>query len=242
MPNAIRGNVYDYNYGPIVGSELSGHRCALIISRDEANIDLHVAISLPTSERAPSSRQYRNHVEIAGAGSWASVRQIKFIDQECLKRLRGSATPRELERALDIIRSRLDGLQCIPGTVTTELGPMQIDKGTVWNVQFDDDDNNTVEVPVVVLDYNDGNKMAITAEVEFNQRTGSPVRIPIVVTDEGGAETPSSALIHRIRSIDVSERTMEKIGVVDQSGISVVNADFLRILDPQQEWPPPTDE
>lgn len=247
MPNANRGDVYDYDYGTIVAEELSDHRRALIISKNEVNTQLQVAISFPTSENAPAPRHYGNHVEIQNASSWASVRQIKSIDKECLGQYRGTATQEELEKALETLVARLARTQCTPGTINTTSGSKQIAKGTVWYAQFgtpdEDPDSKGVEedpgTPVFVLDYNDGNGIAIVAEVEFAQNPKSPVRVPITITHENQAQTAASVLIHRIRSIAAHVRLTEKIGEVDQPNINAVNGVLLGALDPEQQWPPP---
>ena len=246
MPNAIRGDVYDYDYGPIVGNELSHSRRALVISRNDLHDQLRVAISLPTSENGPKDIHIDKHVEIIGAGSWASVRQIKSVDKARLGTRRGSATPQELEKILETLIGRLANLQCAPGIITTKSGPQQIAEGTVWNADLGDPDEpadgKPVKAPlrahVLILDYNKGNDIAIVAEIEYRRRPNSPYRVPITVTHTNQASTPASALVHRIRSIDVSARTMEKIGSVDQNDISTVNGALLAALDPNQKWPP----
>ena len=37
MPSARQGDIHDYDFGPVIGAELSGRRPALIISTDEFN-------------------------------------------------------------------------------------------------------------------------------------------------------------------------------------------------------------
>ena len=247
MPNAIRGDVYEYDYGTNVAEELSDHRRALIVSRNEVNNQLHVAISLPTSENAPAPRYYGNHVEIENAGSWASVRQIKSVDQVQLGHRYGTATKEELDKALNTLVTRLASAQCTPGTVHTTSGPKQIAKGTVWNAQFgipEEDPNakgveQNLGIPVFVLDYNAGNGTAIVVGVEFAQNSLSPVRVPLTITHENQAETAASVLIHRMRSIAAHVRLTEKIGGVDQENMNSVNGVLLAMLDPEQKWPPP---
>ncbi len=243
MPNAIRGDVYDYDYGTIVAEELSDHRRALIVSRNEVNNQLHVAISFPTSETAPAQRYYGNHVEIKDACSWASVRQIKSVDKARLGRRRGEAAKEELDKALDILVARLASTQRNPGTISTTSGPKQVAKGTVWYAQFENPDDKgleqPMETPVFVLDYNSRNKMAIVAEVEFEQNPESPVRVPVTIKDENQGETAGSVLIHRMRSIAAHARLTDKIGWVGQPNINSVNRVLLAMLDPEQKWPPP---
>ena len=173
--------------------------------------------------------------------------QIKSIEQVRLGHRRGTATDDELEKALNTLVTRLANTRCTPGTIDTTSGAKQIAKGTVWNAQFvipdEGPDANGVEqhagIPVFVLDYNDGNGMAIVAEVEFTQNPLSPVRVPITITQENQRQTAASVLIHRMRSIAAYERLTEKIGGVDQNDIGAVNQVLLAALDPEQEWPPP---
>ena len=86
MPPPVRGSVHWYDFGPIVGNELSGIRPALIVSNSELNRALSVATAVPMSSAAPPARYLRNHVFIEAAESWASVRQVKTIDQSQLGR------------------------------------------------------------------------------------------------------------------------------------------------------------
>ena len=234
MPNAIRGSVYDYDYGDIVGKELSARRRALIISTDDWNAKLQVAISLPTSEHAPPDLYVHNHVEIAKAGSWASVRQIKSIDQQELGRYRGRATPKELERALETITARLASTQCQPGTVNTESGPKQIAKGTIWCLQSNEPDldpgHQPLKFPIVVLDFNYGNNMSIVAQIGFGHRPESPGKVPITVVDANQTKSPASALVYRMRSIDTSARPLTKIGRVLEHDQNAMNWGLLDMI------------
>ena len=250
MPNAIRGNLYDYNYGLTIGHELSGCRRALVISREDVLSSLHVAIALPTSGEAPRGRHLSNHLEIAGTGSWASIRQIKAVAKQELGQLRGWATPKQLETVLETLFTRLSSTQTSPGTIETEYGPQKIAKGSVWKVQFGDPTEDSDEfpndcpfqLPVLVMDYNKRNNMAIVAEVEYHQNPNSTWKVPITVkADHQQRRHAASALIHRIRSIDASVRATERIGVVDQHDINAVNATLLALLDPKQIWPVPRD-
>ena len=248
MPNAIRGRLYDYDYGPIIGRELSGCRRALVISRDDVHRPLHVAIVLPTSGEAPPGRHLSNHLEIAGTGSWASLRQMKSVEKQNLGQLRGHATPKQLDTALETIITRLSSTQTRPGTIDTEDGRKEIGKGTVWQFQFGGPDEESdespgdcpFEIPMLVLDYNRNNQIAVAAEVEYRPNPDSPWKVPITVkADYPTREYAASALIHRIRSIDAAERATERVGAVDQDDINAVNGTLLAMLDPKQTWPVP---
>ena len=64
MPPARQGDVHWYDYGPVIGAELSGHRPGLIISNDDVNRNLGVAITPPMSTAMPAERFRRQHIFI----------------------------------------------------------------------------------------------------------------------------------------------------------------------------------
>ena len=72
---------------------------------------------------------------------------------------------------------------------------------------------------MLILDYNDGNNIAIAVEVRYEQREGSPIRIPIEIAD---SETWASALINIVRSVDLGARRIEKVGVVRDLSLALV--------------------
>lgn len=166
MPSAVRGSVHWCDFGPIMGRELSSSRPALIISNTELNRSLSIAITIPMSTTAPPSRHLQNHVFIESADSWASARQIKAVDKRRLGAKIGEATTHELERILEILVARLARTRNRPGTILTQSGDEQIGPGTIWEVEFRAPDGPALPTQMLVLDYNNGNKMAIAVEVE----------------------------------------------------------------------------
>ena len=234
MSNRLRGEVYWYDYGEIVGHELSSHRRALVISRDDVNAQLHVAITLPMSETPPPFRHRRQHIHVADSGSWASVRQVRSVRQDKMGTRVAQATDEELELALESLVERMASNRNRPGNVQTETGPQLVAKGTVWNVGFHNSDDEPYDQPMLLLDYNDGNKLALAVRIEPEQRKNTPVRISINVNQLTGTREPASALIHHIRPIDVSERPMEKTGTIDRNDLNEVTGGLLAMLDPKQ--------
>ena len=82
MPSARQGDIHDYDFGPVIGAELSGRRPALIISNNGFNEGFGTAIVLPMSSSMPAERyRTRQHVHVAGVDSWASTRQVKAVRQ-----------------------------------------------------------------------------------------------------------------------------------------------------------------
>ena len=216
MPSIVRGSVYWCDYGPITGSELSSHRPALIISRTELNDALSAAITVPMSSATPPARYVRNHVFVESACSWASARQIKSARQLWLGDKIGEATPEELERVLEVFANRLDN--------PTPYSHQRIEPGTVWDVEFHDQDGDVQNEHTLILGYNRGNGIAFTANVEYQERPESPVRVPISMDD---SSNPTSALIHRIRSIDTWARPMTMINRVDEDSLISVKSALL---------------
>ena len=221
MPAVTRGSVYWCDFGPNVGRELSDSHPALVISNSGLNSNLSTAIVLPMSSTGPADQHLSNHVLIADVNSCASVRQIKSVSEGQLGRKIGDASPLELELALQILAARLTITRNRPSTVQAEQSPEQVEPGTIWDVEvFEEDDSDTARnIPILILDYNDGNNIAIAVEVRYEQRGGSPIRIPIEIAD---SETSASALIHIVRSVDLGARRIDKVGVVRECSLALV--------------------
>ena len=222
MPPAIRGSVHWYDFGPLVGNEMSGRRPALIISNTDLNHGLSVAIALPMSTATPSPRHLHNHVFIESAGSWASVRQIKTVDKERLGEKICEASAVELEMAVEVLVERLAS--------ASYAGAGPIETGAVLDVEFQDGSDLSQTMRVIVLDYNRANGMAIVAEVEGRGTSTSPVRMPVHIV---GSLQAASALVHRVRSFDLQARTVRTMGTIDNASLTLVSKAFLSILDSQ---------
>ena len=81
MPRIRQGDIHDYDFGPVIGAELSGRRPALIISTDEFNGSYGTAIALPMSTTMPAERyRTRQHVHIANTDPY------QWIAIDCLAR------------------------------------------------------------------------------------------------------------------------------------------------------------
>ena len=220
MPPAIRGSVYWYDFGPLVGNELSGRRPALIISNSDLNRGLPVAIALPMSTSTHSARHLHNHVFIEAAGSWASVRQIKTIDRDKLGDKIAEASTIELEKVVEVLVERLAS--------ASFAGAGPIETGMLLDVAFYDESDSSQTMRVLVLDYNRANGMAIVAEVENREASVSPVRKPVRII---GSSQPASALVHRVRSFDLQARTVHSIGTIDDASLTLIGKTLLSVLD-----------
>ena len=103
-----------------------------------------------------------------------------------------------------------------------------MERGTIFNVAFYDDDESVQHVTMLVLDYNKGNNMALAVEVEDSQNPNSDVRIQINMV---GPSQPMSALVHRVRSIDFGERDVAKVGTVEESSTQTVIGALMSAID-----------
>ena len=56
MSRIRQGDIHDYEFGPVIGAELSGRRPALVISNDEFNGHYRTAVALPMSTTMPAER------------------------------------------------------------------------------------------------------------------------------------------------------------------------------------------
>ena len=224
MPLAVRGDIRWYDYGPNVGRELSDQRPALIISNTELNRGLSIAIALPMSTSTPPAKHLQHHVLAAAANSWASVRQIKSVEQQRLGDKIAEATTQELEKAVEILVARLATRRITAGTVQTQFGNQIIAPGIILEVEFHNRDGSIPPTEMLILDYNNGNQMAIAVEVERRWSANSTVQIPI---DTGNPSQPASALVHRVRSIDVAARTVRTKGATSLSSLTDIGQSLL---------------
>ena len=216
MPSARQGDIRWYQFGPVIGAELSGYRPALIISRDDVNRHLQMAIALPTSTTMPAEEFRTQHVRITppnpqGRVSWASAWQVKSVVQRDLGDLNGRASPDELDQALEELLARLDDRRD-PGQIETSSGTFPIGAGTLWNLPLTEPGRGEFSTTVLVLDYNAGNNMAITVDVDWNEpSTDSPVAVPVTILRRRNIV---SARVHVVRSIDASCRRLRPVGAI----------------------------
>ena len=228
MPRIVRGDVHWCDFGPVIGSELSGRRPALIISNSELNRRLSVATVLPMSTTTPSGRHMANHVFIESADSWSSVRQIKTVAQNTFGPRIATAASQEMERILEILVARLASVRRKPRTIQTSSGDEWIFPGTIWRVTSEQTDREPDPRVLLILDYNEGNQIALAVAVEFNVSRTSPLRVPVHLADTGEA---GSVLVHRVTSLDTRQRPMIRIGVLDEDSRERVNSRFLATID-----------
>ena len=132
-----------------------------------------------------------------------------------------------MERALEILVTRLFVTRSRPITVETLSELELLRAGTVWYVELRNQDGTIRPSHILIMDYNAGNGMAIVVEFEYAQRPNSPVRLPISIED---SDEQASALIHRVRSIDVSARSLVRVNEVDEASLKTVKSALLSAI------------
>ena len=210
MPSARQGDIHDYDFGPVIGAELSGRRPALIISNNGFNERLGTAIALPMSSSMPDERyRTRQHVYVAGSDSWASTRQVKAVHQHRLGAVMGRASTDELDDIMESLARRFTTTHR-PGEVATADGIMPIDADSLWRLPVIGPGGGTFFTTVLVIDYNAGNNLAITVETEDREvRPDSPGDVPVNLLVSNVAAT---TLVQRVRTMDVGERDLTAAG------------------------------
>lgn len=106
-----RGDIYDARLYPTEGSEQSGTRPVLIVSRDAINRASPVIVIVPLTDAANVKRQYPNNVAInqpeggLTLNSIALTGQVRAISKTRFLQYRGSLYPgtmNKIDRALKI--------------------------------------------------------------------------------------------------------------------------------------------
>ena len=232
MPSARQGDIHDYDLGPVIGAELPGRRPARIISNNGFNERFGTAIALPMSSAMPAERyRTRQHVHIADTGSWASTRQVKAVDQRRLGAIMGRATPDELDDIIESLARRF-ATPHRTGEVATADGIVPTDAGTLWRLPVIGPGGGMFFTTVLVIDYNAGNSLAITVEVEEREpRPGSPGDVPVTVLGSNGSVT---ALIQRVRTMDVGERGLSAAGRIQPESAGAVIRRLISMIQPPE--------
>ena len=228
MARPLRGHVFRYDFGPGFGAELAGLRAALIIGNDEVNEGRQNYIALPTTTSMPERGRLRNYVRIEDADDWAATQRLATIRGRLLGDYVGYATPFELTAVVAAITRRLHANHNL-GKVPTPEGKRTIQPGTVWETCLPNDQDRQIDTTILVVDYNDGNGMAVTVNLEFPPRgPNSKVAVPVTIQE---GDRQGSAILNQIRSICVPEYEIEPAGKVSNDDILAAVRRLLTIID-----------
>ena len=90
----------------------------------------------------------------------------------------------------------------------------------MWRLSLTDPVRGEFPTTVLVLDYNDGNKMAITVGVAPGAPSAnSPVSAPVTILRRGQVV---SVRVHVVRSIDASGRDLTPVGEIGPEDVDAV--------------------
>ncbi len=115
MPDLVRrGDVYLARLSPSEGSEQSGQRPVVVVSRDAINASSPVVVVVPVTDRANKPRIYPSHVILkAGDGglaieSVALTEQVRAINKSRFIEYVGHLAPRSLMGIDSALKITLD--------------------------------------------------------------------------------------------------------------------------------------
>lgn len=219
MAGVLRGEVRRCNFGQQEGSELAGQRCALVLSRDSFNSDTSLAIVVPTTTQAPR-RSHDWYTYIAGAGTWASLRQLKTVPVRYLGEHVGQATDTELDSAITSVVRLVPNADNIPDADGLT--------GTIWAADIANTPSTTHESLVLVLHYNGSNGMAIVAILGREGRQPSRLAIPVDGSFDVGRRV---VLVHQLRALYAPHRFgRQPRGRISAGDLDTVGTALLSII------------
>ena len=111
MPDVCRGDVFFANLNPTLGSEQSGTRPVVVVSRNAINANSPVVVVLPITSANNKRKLYPSQVAVpAGAGGLVNesvvlCEQVRTISKERLQMRKGnfdSAIMAQIEAAIRI--------------------------------------------------------------------------------------------------------------------------------------------
>ena len=151
------------------------------------------------------------------------------MHQSSLGPIIGHASPNELAAAVESFTRRFTSAH-IPGQILTQEGIRTIAAGTLWQITLTEVGKSEFLSTILVIDYNAGNNIAITTAIqERESRDDAPTDVPITIVESG---RPATALIHRARTIDVSQRDLVAVGHAQQSEVGAAVSRLISAIDP----------
>jgi mRNA interferase MazF len=109
-----KGDVYQANLNPTEGSEQSGTRPVIIVSRDAINVSSPVVVIVPVTSRVNKQRIYPSHVELKmhegglTADSVALCEQVRAIAKSRLTKALGHLSPQRISQVNAALKIALD--------------------------------------------------------------------------------------------------------------------------------------
>ena len=221
MAGILRGQIRWCDFGASKGAELSGNRCALVLSSDDFNHANRIAVTTPTTRTPQPKRYSHRYVHISGAGNWASLLQIKTVGKGRLGSVVGYATVAEMDDA----RRKIEGwLYFAGGNAANGLTP-----GSIWTANVPGLASGVEQRYVLVLHYNHRNGMAVVALAENRAHPSTfPYLVPVTA---GEGQVPGFVRAHQLRSISMHQRQLtNRTGAIRQQDLEAVRAAIIGLI------------
>ena len=104
-----------------------------------------------------------------------------------------------------------------------------ISAGTIWDLHLEDTRGQDLASPILIIDYNAGNNMAVAADIEYAERDpSSRVAVPMIIRD---SQQAASVLLHRVRSIDTTQRHLTPAGETHPEHMRAVTNRLISLID-----------
>ena len=133
----------------------------------------------------------------------------------------GNATQYELEDVTFALYRLIGGAEDTPDP--------NCNRGEVWTADLSavQPNSNPAIAELLILHYNPGNLMAMTAFVTERPRRRSPIVFPI---RSSTGLTGKSALLAQVRAISAEPRLVDLVGTVPQSDMETVSGRFIALI------------
>ena len=210
--------VRSWNY---VGHEATGNRPCLIISPDWYNSNGN-AIIAPLTTPGPNHEHWWE-IHIRSTDSTCLVPDIRTAPATALgPAVLGNATQYELEDVMFALYRLIGGAEDTPDP--------NCNRGEVWTADLSavQPDTDPAAAELLILHYNPGNLMAMTAFVTERPRRGSPLVFPL---RSSTGLTGKSALLAQVRAISAHPRLVGLVGTVPQSDMETISDRFMTFME-----------
>ena len=204
--------VRNWNY---VGHEATGGRPCLIISPSWFNSNGN-AIIAPLTTPGPNHEHWWE-IHIRSTDSTCLAPDIRTVPATALgPSVLGNATQYELEGVAFALHRLIGGAEDTPDPNRNR------NRGEVWTADLSavQPNSNPAIAELLILHYNPGNLMAMTAFVTERPRRRSPLVFPL---RSSTGLTGKSALLAQVRAISAHPRLVDLVGTVSQRDMKTIS-------------------
>ena len=210
--------VHSWNY---LGPEATGNRPCLIISPDWFNSNGN-AIIAPLTTPGPNHEHWWE-IHISSTDSTCLVPDIRTVPETALgPSVLGNATQYELEDVTFALYRLIAGAE--------DTSAPNCNRGEVWTADLSavQPNSNPAIAELLILHYNPGNLMAMTAFVTERPRRRSPIVFPLA---RSSGIMGRSALLAQVRPVSAYPRLVDLVGTVPQSDMETISGRFMALIE-----------